>query len=482
MNVYGSEKVLYHLDKIEQLRNNEQPNPTHVQLIISDYCNQNCSFCFPSGKVLTPNGLKEIKDITEGSLVLDIDGVARAVTHLFSRDYCGKIISIYTDNCMIECTPEHPIESTKGFKEAAEFQVKDYILTVNGFEKIKRIYVYNYVGKVYNLEVEQERYVINGVSVHNCAYRMDGYSSNQLFKIVENNKVNNNPKRMIPWEKIEETVNCFKEMGVKACSLTGGGDPTVHPDFNKIAQLILDNNIDLSLVTNGLLLKEKMAKILTQSAWVRISVDCGTKESYAKIRSVPQEEYGIVEKNVRRFAAMPRKTLIGIGYVVTKDNYKELYLGCQQFKDWGADNVRISAIFQNEGTEYFKDIYQDVLEQVKLCKTLSDSKFTVYDNFGSRFEDLQLGNPDYSFCPYMSFTTYIGGDQNVYTCCVNSYNKKGLIGSIKDQSFKQLWEGEVKKNFFNKFDAKGCERCMFNEKNKFINNLLRPSTPHDNFV
>jgi len=93
-----------------------------------------------------------------------------------------------------------------------------------------------------------------------------------------------------------------------------------------------------------------------------------------------------------------------------------------------------------------------------------------------------FGSPDYSFCPYMNMTTYIGGDQNVYTCCVNAYNERGLVGSIKDQSFMDLWNGQTKKQFFGQFDAKNCLRCMFNEKNRFINGVIRKPNVHDDFV
>lgn len=360
MTAYNSDKALFHLEQIDLLRKGEQPYPVHVQLIISDYCNQNCSF---------------------------------------------------------------------------------------------------------------------------CAYRMENYSSNQLFKIIDlDGTVNNNPKRMIPWIKLQELVGDFVQMGVKAVQLTGGGEPTVHPQFDLLCQSILDNGMNLGLVTNGLLLKPARAQILSNAAWVRVSIDCGTPESYGRIRSVPPQEYNIVAKNIQYLTSLSRKVVVGVGFVVTKDNYKEIFDACQQYKSWGADNVRISAIFQNDGIGYFDSIYEEILEQIAQAKTLADESFAIYDNFGSRHEDLELGNPDYNFCPYMNFTTYIGGDQQVYTCCVNAYNDRGKIGSIKDQTFKELWDSANKKNFFSHFDAKKCERCMFNNKNKFINNLLRKPTVHDSFV
>jgi len=42
---YSPFKVVHHMDMIDQLRDGEQPIPSQVQLVISDVCNHDCSFC-----------------------------------------------------------------------------------------------------------------------------------------------------------------------------------------------------------------------------------------------------------------------------------------------------------------------------------------------------------------------------------------------------------------------------------------------------
>ena len=361
MEPYANNKASLHLNQLIQLRENKQPYPVHVQLIVSDYCNQDCSF---------------------------------------------------------------------------------------------------------------------------CAYRMSGYSSNELFKIIDDNgNVNNNPRRMIPWLKLQEVVEDCEKMGVRAIQITGGGEPTLHPNFNELCEMILSKNIDLALVSNGLLLNQKRADIIARATWTRISVDAGTPETYSNIRNVPKKEYEIVEKNVRYLTSIPnRQATVGIGFVITKENYKEIAQAMQQFKSWGVDNVRLSAVFQNDEERFYDGIHDEVVKQIETTSCLNDDKFKVINNFNSRYADLEQGTPDYHKCGYMNFTTYIGGDQHVYTCCVNAYNKKGQIGSIKEMSFKDLWDSQHKQEFFGNFDAKNCTRCMFNDKNRAINQLLVDPQSHDNFV
>lgn len=45
MNVFSSLKPAWHIDRISELRQGRDIVPTHVQIIISDLCNQDCHFC-----------------------------------------------------------------------------------------------------------------------------------------------------------------------------------------------------------------------------------------------------------------------------------------------------------------------------------------------------------------------------------------------------------------------------------------------------
>lgn len=318
-----------------------------------------------------------------------------------------------------------------------------------------------------------------------CAYRTSGYSSNQLFMLDAKPASfgHNNPVRMIPYAKIVEILNDCRDMGVGAIQLTGGGEPSVHPGFTQILEDIHDRGLDLALVSNGVRLSASNIEHLARAKWVRISVDAGTPETYCSVRRVSPVHWKQATDNIRKLAeAKQPGMLLGVGFVVTKDNYLEIVKGTELAKELGADNIRISAVFQNEDSEYFDGAYSDILSQIAEARALADDKFTVFDNFGERYSDLRQKAPDYGFCGFQQFTTYIGGDMNVYRCCVTSYNEQGLIGSLKEQSFRQLWESEAKKQNFASFDARSCQRCMFNNKNRVILYAIDPDPQHVNYV
>ena len=339
----------------------------------------------------------------------------------------------------------------------------------------------------------QVQLIISDLCNHNCsfcAYRMEGYTSNQNFGEWDGvkNMINNNPNRMISYEKCKEILDDCKEMGVKALQFTGGGEPTVHPKHREIFQHTLDLGLDLALVTNGGLVKDGLAEILAQSKWVRFSLDAATSETHSSLREVSPM---LFEKTLRNISKVVKARenfsdsdlVIGVGFVVTKENWKEVYEGVKIYSDLGVDNARISAVFTPDDFEYHEEHYEEVKELVSKAKEdFETPEFKVFDLFGDRLEDLQQHRPDYSFCGYMHLNTYIGGDLKVYTCCNNAYNSYGEMGSLVDQRFKDFWYSNEKIKEYTDFNAKGCERCMFNNKNRFINYLVDEAPVHINYV
>lgn len=329
-----------------------------------------------------------------------------------------------------------------------------------------------------------------------CSYRHDGVSQD-LFaeRDTEGHITNINPKLFIPYKNVIEILDDCVETGVKAIQLTGGGDPSAHPQFRNILQDIIDRKLDLALVTHGAVIKEGVPDLLAKGNWVRISIDCATKETYSKVRSVPEHWYDRVLTNVERIVTARNnlqnsKLHIGIGFVVTKDNWWEVIDAVKTAHDLGVDNIRISAVFQNNYFNYFKDFYDDAAGAVKTAvKLYNNDKFKVFNLFGDRIDELKQHSPTFQFCSYMHFNTYIAPSRvpncwaDVYKCCVTSYSQNGLIGSLNDNlSFKQYLESSSKKLVLDQHDSRKCPACMFSKKIEFTNSLLDPEPVDINFV
>lgn len=304
-----------------------------------------------------------------------------------------------------------------------------------------------------------------------CAYRTQGYSSNREFDIRDE----------IPNERFLDLATELFRARIKAVEITGGGEPTLHPMFAQFCKRLQEYQIDYGVVTNGSVQTEEVATALKEASWVRFSIDAGTEETYQKTRKTTKSLYEEIYPFIESIAT-DSKTIVGIGFVVTRNNWLEIEHAVVSAKSYGANNIRISAVFQNEGSNYFQSIYSEIKKSCHRAKMCQDKNFTVFDLFGERLNDLEQKSPTNPTCHVQRLVTYIGADQNVYRCCIVSYNPLGLLGSIKDQPFDTMWVSLRTEEKLSNFDARQCPRCMFNRKNEVIRYALLENPPHVNFL
>jgi MoaA/NifB/PqqE/SkfB family radical SAM enzyme len=295
---------------------------------------------------------------------------------------------------------------------------------------------------------------------HFCSYRMEGGFSTADFPDADGNK---NPNRMIPTLKAKEILDDCAALGVGAIEFTGGGEPTVHPDCWEIIEYAQKLGMETGLVTNGVRLKATQA--LSNLTWLRISLDAGQQATYERIRR--STTWNKVMANLKLAGSLDGP-YVGVGFVVTRENYKELAEACGIAKAFGIPYVRVSAMFSDRGALYYVGIEHEIEAQRAICKAMQTDKFKVVDFFGDRVADLKQQAPDYSFCGEQQFVLYIGGNLRVYTCCTNSYTKHGEIGDLTNQRFATWLKGHRRYDF----DARGCHHCQFHRTNKTIAYML----------
>jgi len=336
--------------------------------------------------------------------------------------------------------------------------------------------------------------ILSDLCNHNCsfcAYRMDGSYSDMFAVKDENGALVKNPNRMLSTEDAVMILKDAAKMGVKAVQITGGGEPTVHPECAAIIEAAHTFGLQTALVTNGSKLNERMREALlksTLSSWVRVSLDAAISETYKTIRGLNSNTaFEKVCMNIKELTSERNKiapwVYVGISFVVTKENWEEIPAATELAKRLGADSIRFASNFTPENDNYYSDFGDEAEALCEEAKKQDDFSFKAINSLSERRGDLRLGPPDYDFCAYQYLTAYIGADMNSYTCCCNAYNKRGLIGSVKEQGFLGLWESQEKKEFMASFNARDCERCQFNSRNHEINALIEViPLEHVNFI
>ena len=156
----------------------------------------------------------------------------------------------------------------------------------------------------------------------------------------------------------------------------------------------------------------------------------------------------------------------------------------KSFKSIGVNSVRItSVIISNDGKEcyeYHKPIFDLVKSQVAKARELEDENFEIFDGYHAELEPFKK---PYDWCPYAQIQPIIGADLNIYPCHDKAYNlDSGLMGTIKDKSFKDYWLND-KDKFFKINPSIDCNHhCAVDSRNKVILDYLDIDKEHLNFV
>jgi len=309
-----------------------------------------------------------------------------------------------------------------------------------------------------------------------CAYKSDNLQLGQ--DMVE--------KDFIPLNKMMEIIEDINDMGVKALTFSGGGEPFTYRYFLQTIKKIIEYKIPFASLTNGSKLNGEIAELFSSNAtWIRVSMDGYDDESYSEARDVKIGEFSKIIQNMKDFSALEGKCALGVSFIVDAKNYLHTYEFIKLIKTTGANSIKISPCVisnhSNENDEYHKPLFDEVQEQIRKAQDeFEDETFEIYNSFHLFADETYK---EYKWCPYMQILPVIGADLNIYPCQDKAYNlDNGLVGNIKDKSFKEFWY-EDKEKFFKINPTKDCKhRCVADGKNKMILDYLDVDSKHLGFV
>jgi radical SAM protein with 4Fe4S-binding SPASM domain len=213
------------------------------------------------------------------------------------------------------------------------------------------------------------------------------------------------------------------------------GEPLMHPELVKFINYTHDAGIDATLSTNCLLLdEEKAIQILNSKLdYIILAVDGVTEDTYQRARGNGQ--FSKVVENVERFLKLKQKINPDL-YVIMQmiymdDNKSEAKTFIKQWEKPGVNSVRL-----------------------KPCI-----------NFSGEVENYGGGKKITDPCFMLWRLMVIYWDGSVPACCTDC-DGRYLLGSLKDSTIDQLWNGERMVNL-RKLHARGelskvpmCQSCI----------------------
>jgi len=317
---------------------------------------------------------------------------------------------------------------------------------------------------------------------HHCSYCTYG-SGGTTQKTENRDEINH--RDSIPWPKMQEILHDMGEMGVRALTFSGGGEPLCYPYITEAAHLACEQGLQLSLISNGQLLADERADAFYTAKWVRISFDSPFPETYCRLRGLTDDAFRVVTQNIENFAKKKNKDcVLGINFVVSKDNATQVYETAHLLKELGVDNVKFSAVVKNV-PHYHWEIKDNVIEQIHLARTdFADNKFSIVNNYENDWKDKNFETQPFPVCYTCRLVTVIAADQRVYFCHTRAYDSKAIVGDVRKQSFKDMWYSEETVNRLEKLKPmQDCHNfCVYQDRNQLIEAYLDVDLKHIDFL
>jgi MoaA/NifB/PqqE/SkfB family radical SAM enzyme len=247
-------------------------------------------------------------------------------------------------------------------------------------------------------------------------------------------------------------------LGCKSVTITGGGEPVLHPNINEIIQRFLDFYIEVGFVTNGLLLKNVDYSIFKNITWCRISnddfrvFDNKYKDQLEEIiYCCPDVDWAFSHVVSERYNI---EEIVKIVLFANRNNFTHVRLVADLFN---TENINMSEI---------KD---------KLNKRGVDDSLVIYQG---------RKNPEHGGDCYICYLKpLIGADCQVYNCCGVQYALKDSTRNLPEElSLGSAFDlPEIISNSSKAFDGSICHKCYYMNYNRVLSGLLS-DIKHKNFI
>ena len=261
-------------------------------------------------------------------------------------------------------------------------------------------------------------------------------------------------------KRIRDLLVTFSDLGTRAVTVTGGGEPTLHPHFNYTLDLANWLAMETGLITNGTLLDRVDPKPLNMLRWCRVS--CSDYWDYDK--------YANIVKKVRDKAYDPDW---GMSYVVLAGEKHRPYnfMKCIQLANTlGFKYVRVVAdLTCPEQTPQMEELQAFLkIHDVDVSRVIYQGRKNTTKGFRQ--------------CWISLIKPYIGADGGVYPCCAVQYAKDPVsfdtpvdmrMGTLGDVS--AIWEKQEP------FDGSVCVRCHYHQYNT-VWGVLKQGVDHAEFI
>ena len=266
---------------------------------------------------------------------------------------------------------------------------------------------------------------------------------------------------------------------VKTACIGGGGEPTLCKDLGYLIDSLYFLSVKMGMVTSGQHLDKHLSS-LHKLSWIGISVDAGCSDTYLLVKGGTGQQWLHLLDNIQTATHLPDAPLIEYKFLVTVDNYREVYRACEVARGLMCDCVHIrpgtTPTYQHEVTDfgYTHELHQSVLTQVSKARVdLESDDFKIHcitDKYAPGF----LTHNPFKKCWAGLMSPTIMASGQVIWCCTGRYRKETHLCHIDD--IHTMWGSQAHKDACAAIDPINCPQCTYGPINEIVEGAIITDT------
>lgn len=267
-------------------------------------------------------------------------------------------------------------------------------------------------------------------------------------------------------------------MGVRGIVFTGGGEPTLHPQFEAFVEAASSAGLELGMYTLGGHLPEARAALVRERfTWVVVSLDAVDAATYAAEKRVPASRFDDACAGIARLVG--GRATVGVSFLLHAGNWVRMPQMYHLAAQLGASYVTFRPTIETDASDLSK-ISGDrswVTEALPLLRQYAAYNTVEVDP--DRFVEYRdWQGHGYPTCYGVRLVTQVTPDGRVWICP----NRRGLpdseLGDLTRETFRDIWSRHPGQWT----DFTSCRAmCRLHQVNKTLATIHAPRA-HEAFV
>ena len=281
--------------------------------------------------------------------------------------------------------------------------------------------------------------------------------------------------RKLPLDYMNDLVDFLADWGVRGLCISGGGEPSLHPDIDSVIVRADTQGMDVAFVTNMVRQHEWLADSLLLCRWVAMSVNAADAKTYLAVmgRNHFHEVVDNIEHLVKRRQATKSKVDLCFKYLLLPENVKGIFEACKLAKNLGVQDFHVRPVdFERKDIEGHRTLELDrapIEEQFERCHEIETPEFHVY-TVTHKFDDSFHVKHDFEKCQATPICLPILTDGNAYLCVDRKMEAQFKIGPAfpHPEMILEWWGSEGHRQLIESVNISKCSRCTWSEYQKQI--------------